>query len=114
MLLAVEIYIGTFVKDTIIRPYGGDFLVVILLYCFLKSFWNVSVFKVAMIVLIFSFVIEFLQYFKLVEILGLHNNKLASIIIGTSFSWKDLLAYFLGIVTVLIVEFFVHKRQFEH
>ncbi len=105
LLLAIEIYIGMYVTDSFIRPYVGDFLVVILIYCFLKSFWKETPFKVALYVLLFSFIVEFLQYFKIVEILGLQENKLASIIIGTSFALEDLLAYFLGIVAVLIVEY---------
>jgi hypothetical protein len=31
MLLTVEIFIGVYIQDTWVRPYGGDFLVVILL-----------------------------------------------------------------------------------
>jgi len=31
-LFIVELYIGFFVQDDFIRPYGGDFLVVILIY----------------------------------------------------------------------------------
>ncbi|MDY7395799.1 DUF2809 domain-containing protein [Aureibaculum sp. 2210JD6-5] len=112
ILLAVEIYIGVYVKDSFVRPYFGDFLVVILIYCTLKSFWNATPFKVAIYVLLFSFVIEFLKYFKLVEILRLQENKLASIVIGTSFSWHDLVAYFLGIVAVLGVEYFLRKSIF--
>jgi hypothetical protein len=33
-----EVLIGTYMHDAIIRPYGGDFLVVILIYCIVKSF----------------------------------------------------------------------------
>jgi len=78
---------------------------VILIYCFLKSFWKETPIKVAIYVLLFSFIVEFLQYFKIVEILGLQENKLASIIIGTSFALEDLLAYFSGIVVVLVIEY---------
>jgi len=110
LIFAIEIYIGMYVKDSFVRPYLGDFLVVILIYCFLKSFWKETPLKVALFVLIFSFVVEFLQYFNIVEALGLQENKLASIIIGTSFAYEDLLAYFLGIVTVLIIEYSFNKK----
>ena len=110
LLLTIEIYIGMYVKDSFVRPYLGDFLVVILIYCFLKAFWKISYFKAAIYVLLFSFVIEFLQYFNIVEILGLQENKLASIIIGTSFSLEDLLAYFLGVVSILIIEYSFNKK----
>lgn len=104
LLFTIELLIALFVHDTIIRPYIGDLLVVMLIYCFLKSFLNVSVLTAAVSVLIFSFGVELLQYFKIVEVLGLQNSTIAKIIIGTSFAWIDLLVYTLGIIIVLIVE----------
>lgn len=104
ILLAIEILIGVYVKDRFIRPYVGDFLVVILLYTLIHTIWNGRVKVMAYSVLIFSFLLEFLQYFKLVDMLGLGHIKLARILIGTSFAWEDLVAYFLGIMTVLWLE----------
>lgn len=104
LLLGVEILIAKFVHDTIIRPYIGDLLVVVLIYCLVKSFVEASVYRVALGVLIFSFLVEMLQYFKIVNLLGLQDNRLAKIIIGTSFSWVDMLAYTLGILLVVLVE----------
>lgn len=37
ILLIVEIIIGVFVRDAIIRPYVGDILVVILMYAFIRG-----------------------------------------------------------------------------
>jgi len=51
LLFAAEVCIALFFHDRFIRPYFGDFLVVILIYCFLKSFWNASMFIVALTVL---------------------------------------------------------------
>ncbi|MBK7871386.1 MAG: DUF2809 domain-containing protein [Saprospiraceae bacterium] len=104
ILLIIEILIALYLHDPIIRPYGGDFLVVILIYCFVKSFVKISNFKAAIGVLIFSYAVEILQYFKIVKILGLQHSNIANIIIGTSFAWADLLAYTLGIAFVLGVE----------
>ena len=104
LLLGVEILIAKFVHDTIIRPYIGDLLVVVLIYCLVKAFVEASVYRVALGVLIFSFFVEMLQYFKIVNLLGLQDNRLAKIIIGTSFSWMDMLAYSLGIALVLLAE----------
>jgi hypothetical protein len=104
LLFIIEVLIALFVHDAIIRPYIGDLLVVILIYCFLKSFLNISVLTAAVSVLIFSVTVELLQYLKIVEVLGLQNNKVAKIIIGTSFAWLDLLVYALGIAIVLLVE----------
>jgi Protein of unknown function (DUF2809) len=104
LLFIIELLIGVFVHDTIIRPYIGDMLVVVLIYCFIKSFCNTPVVATAIAVLLFSFTVEILQYFKVVEILGLQNSKIARIIIGSSFSWMDMLMYAIGIVLVLWAE----------
>jgi hypothetical protein len=105
-LFLIEVFIALYVRDRFVRPYLGDFLVVILIYAFLKSFLNIRPITAAIIVLIFSFTIEFLQYFKLVEILGLQDSELARVILGTSYHWLDLVAYFLGILAVVLVERF--------
>lgn len=103
-LFLIEVLIAAFMHDAVIRPYGGDFLVVILLYCFVKSFLNVKVYATAISVLLFSYGIETLQYFHIVSILGLEKSKIACTIIGTSFAWTDLIAYTLGILLVLTIE----------
>jgi hypothetical protein len=103
LIFLTEVYIGMYVHDSIVRPYGGDFLVVILIYCFIKSFVNTSVFYTGIGVLLFSFFIEGLQYLNFVDQMGI-QNKLARIIIGTSFAWEDILVYILGILTVFIFE----------
>lgn len=66
-IFIVEVLIALFVHDNFIRPYIGDVLVVILIYCFLKSFLSLSVLPLATFVLTFSFTIELLQYFQIVE-----------------------------------------------
>ena len=104
LIFCVEVLIALYVHDTIIRPYIGDLLVVVLLYCFAKSFLDTPVFATAISVLVFSYIVEILQYFKIVNILGFQNSAIARIIIGTSFAWIDLVAYTLGIVLVLFVE----------
>lgn len=104
LLFIVEYMIALFVHDRIVRPFIGDLLVVIFIYYFIMTFFKLPILPTALSVLAFSFVIEFLQYFKLVEILGLQGSKLARIIIGTSFSWWDILAYTGGIILVLFFE----------
>jgi len=104
ILFAIEVLIALFVHDNIIRPYVGDVLVVILIYCAVKSFLDTPVVTTALSVLAFSFVIETLQYFKIVEILGLQHSAIAATVIGTSFAWIDIFAYILGIILVLLFE----------
>jgi hypothetical protein len=104
LLLVIEILIALFVHDSFIRPYIGDVLVVILIYCFIKSFFPTPVMKTAIAVLLFACIIETLQYFNLLQKLGLHHSKAARIIIGSAFEWKDMLAYLAGIGLVLMIE----------
>ena len=104
LIFAIEVFIARYVHDNFVRPYVGDILVVILIYCFIKSFLRLPVITVAVLVLAFSFTVEFLQYLNVVEMIGLERSKVARVVIGTSFSWPDLLAYVMGLGIVLIVE----------
>jgi hypothetical protein len=109
ILFIIEVLIALYVHDSIIRPFGGDYLVVILLYCLLKGFVDLPVRQSALIVLLFSYLVEGLQYLQIVHHLGLDDSKLANIVIGNYFSWVDILCYSLGIITVLIVEILISK-----
>ncbi|MBC7827619.1 MAG: DUF2809 domain-containing protein [Chitinophagaceae bacterium] len=104
ILFIVEVLIALYVNDRIIRPYIGDFLVVILMYCFVRAFLNANAVKVAIGVLIFSYLIEFLQYLNLVGFLGLQKSRVANVVLGNYFEWIDIVAYTLGIIAVIAFE----------
>ncbi|WP_421828179.1 DUF2809 domain-containing protein [Larkinella sp.] len=114
LLFIIEVLIALFLHDEIIRPYVGDFVVVILIYCFLRAFLNIAVLPTALFVLLFSYTLEVLQYFNLVERLGLQKYKLARIVIGTSFEWIDLLAYTLGVLFIVYLEKTKTARRWNH
>src|SRR6478736_5037468 len=103
LIFLAEVLIALFVNDNFIRPYLGDVLVVILMYCFIKSFFKLPVLPIAVSVLIFSFIIEFLQYLNIVEKLHLENSKIARTVLGTSFSWIDLLTYIVGFSIIILI-----------
>ncbi|OUR90320.1 hypothetical protein A9Q87_13585 [Flavobacteriales bacterium 34_180_T64] len=104
-LLILEVFIATYVKGGFIRHTFGDFLVVILLYCFFKSFTTMKPIYAGLLVLGIAVVIEFLQETSLLEQLGLDQNQLAKIVLGSTFHVSDLIAYTLGIITVLGLEY---------
>jgi hypothetical protein len=110
LIFFIEVLIALYIHDRFVRPYLGDVLVVILMYCFLKSFLKLPVLIVALFVLIFSFTIELLQFLNIVEKLGLEKSKIARTVIGTSFSWIDLLTYIIGITILLVVEKYCTKK----
>jgi hypothetical protein len=87
-----------------IRYFLGDLIVVILIYTSIRTILNSSKKTTALAVLIISFSIESLQYFNGISLLGLENNTLAKLIIGTTFSWTDLLAYSIGIGIIISTE----------
>jgi len=113
-LLLIEIAIALLLKGGFIRHTFGDFLVVILLYCFIKSFVKIKSYFVALFVLFIAFTIEYLQLYNILEVFDLHNNKLATIIFGTSFSYQDLIAYTLGVCFAITIDLFIIKKRIKH
>lgn len=103
-MISIEASIALFVKDGFVRHTLGDFLVVILLYCLIKSFFNIKPIVAAWIVLVVATFIELGQYFDLLSKLDLAENPVARLVLGTTFSIADLLAYLAGIIAVVIVE----------
>lgn len=104
IIFVIEVIIALYVRDSIIRPYGGDVLVVMLIYYFLKSFVGLKPLYLAIAVLLFAYAVEVGQYFNLVEVLGMQDNKVMCIVIGSSFSWGDMLAYTIGAVLCVIID----------
>lgn len=113
LLLATETAIAVFLKSGFIRHTFGDFLVVILLYCFIKSFWKAKPLTVGILVLLFAYGVEFIQLTNFLEFFNLSNSKAAHLIFGNTFEVSDLVAYTLGIVTTLGIEhgFEVYKSN---
>lgn len=106
ILFITEVFIGIYLQDRFIRPFGGDLLVVILIYCLIKSIFNTPWLKTAVGTLIFSYIVEISQYFNLLSHFGLQNSKVAGILLGHSFSWGDMLCYTMGIAIVISIELF--------
>ena len=104
ILFITEVLIAIYVRDRFVRPYLGDFLVVMLVYCFIRTFLNLSVMRVAVFTLLFAYVVEFAQYLNMLKALGLEENRLLRIVLGSSFEWGDMLAYTLGVVFIVLIE----------
>jgi hypothetical protein len=106
-LLLIEVLIAIFLDDRFIRPFVGDVLVVILIYCLIKAFWQICSNTAIALVFAFACMVEGLQYLNIVDRLGLRGNPLFSTVIGTTFDAKDILAYAIGAALVFIAE---HRR----
>mgnify|MGYP000476316867 CR=1 FL=1 len=102
LLFLGEVLIATKLKDYhFIRAYFGDFLVVILVYCSVLAFWKLEPKRLALGVFIFACLIEIAQFFQLADRLELTGA--ARIMLGTSFSWEDILMYALGCLSVYVL-----------
>ncbi|UKO97377.1 ribosomal maturation YjgA family protein [Nostoc sp. UHCC 0870] len=104
LLFLIEVCIAVFVDDGFIRPFIGDVLVVILIYCFVKTFGKINSSIVALSVFAFACTIEILQYFNFVNKLGWQKYQILAVALGSTFDWKDIVAYAIGIITVLFLE----------
>ncbi len=107
----IEIWIALFVNDKLIRPFIGDVLVVCLIYCFLRIFLNINYWKTALGVLLFACVIEILQYFDYVKLLGLEQNRVLSVALGRTFETMDFAAYFAGFTLIILIENFYERHS---
>lgn len=111
LFFVTEVLIALYVRDNFVRPYVGDYLVVILIYCAVRTFIKANSFNVAIAVLLFAYLVEVLQYFRIVDWLGLSGNLVAKTVIGYGFEWLDMLAYTLGVLTILLVEGGIKKKK---
>ncbi|HVZ30512.1 MAG TPA: DUF2809 domain-containing protein [Asticcacaulis sp.] len=103
-VFAVEVLIALFVHDQIIRPYVGDILAVVLVYLGLRVVtpWNATAALLA--ALLIAVLIEFGQYFHLLDLLGLSRNRIARVVLGGAFDLKDFVCYAVGGALVLAAE----------
>ena len=97
-LMAVEVCIALFVHDSFIRPYVGDMLVTLLLCCMARVAVPEKMRLLPLYVFLFAACVEIGQYFDVVALLGLEDNRLISIALGRTFSWLDLVCYAVGCV----------------
>lgn len=107
VIFCVELLIALFVRDKFIRPYGGDMLVVILIYTALRIVFPEKPRLLPLYVFLFAALVEGLQAVNIVELLGLSNNRFFSVLIGTTFDCKDIACYGVGCVLLGVWE--VHK-----
>lgn len=115
-IFLTEVLIATKLKDIFfVRAYLGDVIVVMLIYTFIKTFFRIEDNKKLILgILIFSFLVEFAQYFNIAEKLGFRKGSLMYIVIGNSFSWIDILCYFVGCLLLFVFVKFQTNPQKTH
>jgi len=103
-IFLIEVLIATKLKNQFfIRAYLGDVIVVLLIYSFVLSFFEIKSKTILLAgIFIFSCIIEFAQYLGITEMLRLKPGSIAHIVVGSSFSWWDILCYFAGCFILLL------------
>jgi len=96
VLFLIEVLIALYVRDAFIRPYGGDILVIPLIYYFVDTFIKLPTKPLILGVVAFAFLVEFGQYFQMVQVLGLQGSKFWNIVLGNSYHYLDLVCYVAG------------------
>ncbi len=111
LLLAVEVCIALFVHDQYLRPYGGDIIVVWVIYCMVQAVLGGknNHYITALGVLVFAYIVEFLQKMNIVEVLGLGNSRFLRILIGTTFSVSDLVCYTIG-TAITVAGIYLYRK----
>ena len=109
-LLAVEVCIALFVNDAFIRPYVGDMLVTLLLCSLCRVIVPNQVRLLPLYVFIFAACVEVSQYFDLVALLGLADNRILSIALGRTFSGMDIVCYGVGCVAAFFLDQILIKK----
>ncbi|MDR7306368.1 DUF2809 domain-containing protein [Rhodoferax saidenbachensis] len=99
-LLAVEVAIARYAPQGVLRGFGGDVLVVVLVYALLRTCVAQPAARLALWALLFACAIEGLQGLGMVDVLGLHDqtalHRILRIALGTTFDVWDLVAYGCG------------------
>ena len=111
ILFLIELAIAFIVKSGFIRYTFGDYLCVILLYAIIRGCTNMSVWASSLVVLVIAYTIEFLQLTTYLSLFNLQDSSTANLILGSTFSVSDLIAYTLGILTVIIIETAIKKFE---
>ena len=106
VIFLIEMFIALYVRDAFIRPYGGDVLAVVLVYVGIRAITSLRVWPAVAVALAIAFGVEAAQALDFITALGLGDNGLARVVLGTSFAWGDIAAYIAGTGLVLIVEYF--------
>lgn len=110
-LLLVEIVIALFVRDSFVRPVLGDVLAVMLVNCAVLAIVDLPRVVAAVSAFFLGVVVEAMQYLDALTALGLQYNPVARTVLGTTFSWGDIVAYGAGAILALVADRAWRKRH---
>ena len=108
VLLVLEVLIALYVHDALIRPFGGDVLVTVLLCCIGRAMFLHRLPYLPLWVFLFAWAVELLQAVGVASLIPAWLSWLR-IVVGSVFSWWDIVCYALGCLIFAVAE----KRLFS-
>lgn len=103
-IFLIEVCIALFVRDSFVRPVLGDVLAVMLVYCGVLAIVDLRPAAAALLAFAVGATVEALQYGNALTHLGLERVPIARIVLGTTFSWGDIVAYSVGAIVAFAAD----------
>lgn len=99
------VIIALFVNDRIVRPYIGDILAAMFLYCIARIFVKKRPpVLLPLYVFLAAVCVELAQLFDVLSLFGIGNNRVLRIVLGGTFDFADIALYFVGAAVMLVVQ----------
>ncbi|MEG2353684.1 MAG: DUF2809 domain-containing protein [Clostridium sp.] len=95
-----------------ISTYGGDTLWALMVFWGFAFLFNcLSVKKIALMAVIFSYGIEISQRYQAVWINEIRATTIGALILGHGFLFSDLICYSVGIIMGMAIDFMINKNK---
>lgn len=109
-LFFVEVLIALYVHDDFVRPYVGDMIVTVVVWAFARIVFPDRFKLMSLYVMVFAILVEVGQYFNYVDLLGITNPILVTMM-GTSFAWADIACYAVGCVVAAVADYIIFRKK---
>lgn len=109
-LFFVEVLIALYVHDDFVRPYVGDMIVTVVVWAFARIVFPDRFKLLSLYVMIFAIFVEVGQYFNYVDLLGITNPILVTMM-GTSFAWADIACYAVGCIVAAVADYILFRKK---
>ncbi len=92
----------------LISKYAGDTLWALMVFWWLRIFFpKWKIWEISLVAILFSFTIEFSQFYHSPWIDNIRNTSLGGLIFGFGFKSSDLVCYLVGVIFGAIIDFFI-------
>jgi len=111
--IACIIIVKSFSTNLFIRGFLGDVFATLLMYYLLKAFKPLGPKKNFIIVLALCYMIEILQGFHFIDLIGLGHIPIARTVFGAVFDIWDLVAYTFGAIIAVGIDIVLLNKSEE-